>query len=237
MGNHARRRRSSKSNNLPVRTHQPPKLNTVTIVPKNVNQETYMLDLLSPSKDIVVGVGPAGTGKTMLAVQVAIKLFRDKTVDKIVVTRPVVSVDEDLGFLPGTLEEKMGPWTIPIIDVFKMYYCTNDIRSMLYEGIIEMAPLAYMRGRTFKKAMIVADEMQNATENQMKMLLTRIGDRSKIVVTGDLEQTDRPNRNGLSDFVDRLKQKQKSEKISMVHFNHRDVVRHKVVSEVLDLYN
>jgi len=195
------------------------------------------LDLLSPSKDIVVGVGPAGTGKTMLAVQVAIKLFRDKTVDKIVITRPVVSVDEDIGFLPGTLEEKMGPWTIPIIDVFKMYYCTNDIRSMLYEGIIEMAPLAYMRGRTFKKAMIVADEMQNATENQMKMLLTRIGDRSKIVVTGDLEQTDRPNRNGLSDFVDRLKQKQKSEKISMVNFNHRDVVRHKVVSEVLDLYN
>ena len=237
MGNHARRRRSSKSNNLPVRTHQPPKLNTVTIVPKNVNQETYMLDLLSPSEDIVVGVGPAGTGKTMLAVQVAIKLFRDKTVDKIVITRPVVSVDEDIGFLPGTLEEKMGPWTIPIIDVFKMYYCTNDIRSMLYEGIIEMAPLAYMRGRTFKKAMIVADEMQNATENQMKMLLTRIGDRSKIVVTGDLEQTDRPNRNGLSDFVDRLKQKQKSEKISMVNFNHRDVVRHKVVSEVLDLYN
>ena len=172
----------------------------------------------------------------MLAVQVAIKLFRDKTVDKIVITRPVVSVDEDIGFLPGTLEEKMGPWTIPIIDVFKMYYCTNDIRSMLYEGIIEIAPIAYMRGRTFKKAMIVADEMQNATENQMKMLLTRIGDRSKIVVTGDLEQTDRPNRNGLSDFVDRLKQKQKSEKISMVNFNHRDVVRHKVVSEVLDLY-
>ena len=204
MGKKAIKRRSNKSNTLPIRTYQSPKLNHVTIVPKNVNQESYMLDLLSPSKDIVIGVGPAGTGKTMLAVQVAIKLFREKVVDKIVITRPVVSVDEDIGFLPGTLEEKMAPWTIPIIDVFKMYYCTNDIRSMLYEGVVEMAPLAYMRGRTFKKSMIVADEMQNATENQMKMLLTRIGDRSKIVVTGDLEQTDRPNRNGLSDFVDRL---------------------------------
>lgn len=236
MGKKALKRRSNKTNNLPIRTHQSPTHNNVTIVPKNVNQESYMLDLLSPSKDIVVGVGPAGTGKTMLAVQVAIKLFREKVVDKIVITRPVVSVDEDIGFLPGTLEEKMAPWTIPIIDVFKMYYCTNDIRSMLYEGIVEMAPLAYMRGRTFKKSMIVADEMQNATENQMKMLLTRIGDRSKIVVTGDLDQTDRPSRNGLSDFVDRLKQKSKSDRISMVNFNHMDVVRHKVVNEVLDLY-
>ena len=236
MGKKALKRRSNKTNNLPIRTHQSPTHNNVTIVPKNVNQESYMLDLLSPSKDIVVGVGPAGTGKTMLAVQVAIKLFREKVVDKIVITRPVVSVDEDIGFLPGTLEEKMAPWTIPIIDVFKMYYCTNDIRSMLYEAIVEMAPLAYMRGRTFKKSMIVADEMQNATENQMKMLLTRIGDKSKIVVTGDLDQTDRPSRNGLSDFVDRLKQKRKSDRISMVNFNHMDVVRHKVVNEVLDLY-
>ena len=139
MGKKALKRRSNKTNNLPIRTHQSPTHNNVTIVPKNVNQESYMLDLLSPSKDIVVGVGPAGTGKTMLAVQVAIKLFREKVVDKIVITRPVVSVDEDIGFLPGTLEEKMAPWTIPIIDVFKMYYCTTDIRSMLYEGIVEMA--------------------------------------------------------------------------------------------------
>ena len=108
---------------------------------------------------------------------------------------------------------------------------------MLYEGIIEMAPLAYMRGRTFKHAIIIADEMQNASENQMKMLLTRIGDRSKIVVTGDLEQTDRPNRNGLSDFVHRLQHKKQSDRISMVAFNQRDVVRHRVVNEVLDIYN
>lgn len=235
MGNHARRRRSSKSNNLPVRTHQPPKLNTVTIVPKNVNQETYMLDLLSPSKDIVVGVGPAGTGKTMLAVQVAIKLFRDKTVDKIVITRPVVSVDEDIGFLPGTLEEKMAPWTIPIFDVFKLYFTTQDIRNMLYEGIIEISPLAFMRGRTFHNCYIVADEMQNASTNQMKMLLTRIGRHSKLAVTGDLHQTDRPKDNGLSDFIEKLN-KRASKLIDIVSFAKKDVLRHKAVQEVLDIY-
>jgi|SRR6056300_169856 phosphate starvation-inducible PhoH-like protein len=237
MGKKAIKRRSNKTNILPIHTNQPVKPSSVSIIPKNVNQETYMLDLLNPSRDIVIGVGPAGTGKTMLAVQVAIKLFKEKVVDKIIVTRPVVSVDEDIGFLPGTLEEKMAPWTIPIFDVFKMYYNTNDIRNMMYEGIIEMAPLAYMRGRTFKKSIIVADEMQNASANQMKMLLTRIGDRSKIVVTGDLEQTDRPNRNGLSDFVNRFPHKKQSDRISMVHFNYKDVVRHRVVSEVLDIYN
>lgn len=236
MGKKALKRRSNKSNVLPIRTYQPAKPTQVTIVPKNINQETYMLELLDPTKDIVISVGPAGTGKTMLAVQVAIKLFKEKIVDKIVVTRPVVSVDEDIGFLPGSLEEKMAPWTIPIFDVFKMYYSVNDVRNMLYEGIIEMAPLAFMRGRTFKRSLIIADEMQNATANQMKMLLTRIGDKSKIVVTGDLEQTDRPNRNGLSDFVDRLCQK-KSNRITLIKFDHNDVVRHKVVTEVLDIYN
>lgn len=236
MGKKAIKRRSNKTNILPIRTYQPVKPTQVTIVPKNINQETYMLELINPYKDIVIGVGPAGTGKTMLAVQVAIKLFKEKVVDKIVVTRPVVSVDEDIGFLPGSLEEKMAPWTIPIFDVFKMYYSANDVRNMLYEGVVEMAPLAYMRGRTFKKSMIVADEMQNASANQMKMLLTRIGDRSKIVVTGDLEQTDRPNRNGLSDFVDRLGDK-KSDRISLIKFDYKDVVRHRVVSEVLDIYN
>ena len=116
------------------------------------------------------------------------------------VTRPVVSVDEDLGFLPGTLEEKMAPWTIPIFDVFKLYFTTQDIRNMLYEGIIEISPLAFMRGRTFHNCYIVADEMQNASTNQMKMLLTRIGRHSKLAVTGDLHQTDRPKDNGLSEL-------------------------------------
>ena len=139
----------------------------VQILPRNKNQEHYMLKLLEPGKDIVFGIGPAGTGKTMLAVQVAVKLFKEGKVDRIVVTRPAVSADEDLGHLPGTLEEKMAPWTRPIFDVLREYFQAKEIQGMIAEGIIEISPLAYMRGRTFKKAFILADEMQNATPNQM----------------------------------------------------------------------
>ena len=222
-------------NTLPIKQFQPDNPKQVNIVPRNVTQESYLLKLLDPSKDIVFGVGPAGTGKTLIAVQVAIKMFKEKQVNKIVVTRPVVSVDEDLGFLPGTLEEKMAPWTIPIFDVFKLYFTTQDIRNMLYEGIIEISPLAFMRGRTFHNCDIVADEMQNASTNQMKMLLTRIGRHSKLAVTGDLHQTDRPKDNGLSDFIEKLN-KRASKLIDIVSFAKKDVLRHKAVQEVLDIY-
>jgi len=121
-------------------------------------------------------------------------------VEKIIVTRPAVSADEDLGFLPGTLEEKMAPWTRPIFDVFSGIFLCNEIENMIQEGIIEISPLAYMRGRTFKNAYIIADEMQNATPSQMKMLLTRIGENSKMAVTGDLAQADRLKDNGLLDL-------------------------------------
>ena len=222
-------------NTLPIKQFQPDKPKQVNIVPRNVTQESYLLKLLDPSKDIVFGVGPAGTGKTLIAVQVAIKMFKEKQVNKIVVTRPVVSVDEDLGFLPGTLEEKMAPWTLPIFDVFKFYFTTQDIRNMLYEGSIERSPRAFMRGRTFHNCYIVADEMQNASTNQMKMLLTRIGRHSKLAVTGDLHQTDRPKDNGLSDFIEKLN-KRASKLIDIVSFAKKDVLRHKAVQEVLDIY-
>ena len=124
----------------------------VSILPRNKNQESYVLKLLDDTKDIVFGIGPAGTGKTLLAVQVAVKLFKEGAVDKIIVTRPAVSVDEDLGFLPGTLEQKMVPWTRPIFDVLREYFDAKQIEGMIEEGIIEIAPLAYMRGRTFKKS-------------------------------------------------------------------------------------
>ena len=122
----------------------PNKHKDVKIIPRNKNQEDYMLKLLALKKDIVFGVGPAGTGKTLIAVQVAIKLFKEKAVDKIIVTRPVVSVDEDLGFLPGSLEEKMAPWTRPIFDVLREYFTAKEISGMIEEGIIEISPLAYM---------------------------------------------------------------------------------------------
>ena len=194
----AKRRYDSRNNIINFQTHTH---NNVQILPRNKNQETYMLKLLDARKDIVFGIGPAGTGKTLLAVQVAIKNFKEGLFDKIVITRPAVSVDEDLGFLPGKMEDKMAPWTRPIFDVFKEYYSPRDVENMVQDDIVEIAPLSYMRGRTFKKAFIVADEMQNATESQMKMLLTRIGEHSQMAVTGDLNQADRMSNNGLLDFV------------------------------------
>lgn len=211
------------------------KKNTVTILPRNLNQETYALRLLDKNTNIVFGVGPAGTGKTMLAVQVAIKMFKNKEIDKIIVTRPAVSVDEEIGHLPGTLEEKMAPWTIPIFDVFREYFNAYEIEGMLKEKIIEVAPLGFMRGRTFKNSFIVADECQLTTPNQMKMLLTRLGEGSYMAVTGDLKQADRGADNGLIDFL-HLVNNSESNYIDIVHFTPLDVERHEAVKDVLRIY-
>ena len=207
----------------------------VNILPRNRNQETYVLSLLNQEKDIVFGIGPAGTGKTLLAVQVAVKLFKEGAIDKIIVTRPAVSVDEDLGFLPGTLEDKMAPWTRPIFDVLRDYFNAREIEGMIAEGIIEIAPLAYMRGRTFKRSFILADEMQNATQNQMKMLLTRLGEHSMMAVTGDLAQADRLKDNGLINFTNLLESRG-SDSLDVVRFEQGDIERHKAVAEVLRVY-
>ena len=207
----------------------------VNILPRNRNQETYVLSLLNQQKDIVFGIGPAGTGKTLLAVQVAVKLFKEGAIDKIIVTRLAVSVDEDLGFLPGTLEDKMAPWTRPIFDVLRDYFNAKEIEGMIAEGIIEIAPLAYMRGRTFKRSFILADEMQNATQNQMKMLLTRLGEQSMMAVTGDLAQADRLKDNGLINFTNLLESRG-SDSLDVVRFEQGDIERHKAVAEVLRVY-
>ena len=161
-------------------------------------------------------------------------LFR--SIDKIVITRPAVSVDEQHGFLPGTLIEKMAPWTRPIFDVLEEYYSPKEITEMIEEGVIEVAPLAYMRGRTFKNAFILADEMQNATPAQAKMLMTRIGTNSKIVITGDVEQADRSNGdNGLLDLCERLAAASVAG-IAVCALENRDVQRHKIIGSVLKLY-
>ncbi len=226
-------RQHSFNNVVELNTYK--KQKNVTIIPRNRNQETYVLKLLDDTKDIVFGIGPAGTGKTLLAVQVAVKLFLEREIDKIIVTRPAVSVDEDLGFLPGTLEQKMAPWTRPIFDVLREYFQTKEIEGMIEEGIIEIAPLAYMRGRTFKNSFILADEMQNATPNQMKMLLTRLGEGSQMAVTGDLAQADRKADNGLINFTNLLA-KSNSTHLDIVHFAQGDIERHNAVKEVLQVY-
>lgn len=212
------------------------RLSSVEITPRNFHQDDLLGYLEDRNIDIVFAVGPAGTGKTMISTLAGIKGLKQGKIDKFIVTRPAVSVDEQHGFLPGTLQEKMAPWTRPIFDIFEEYYKTDQIEYMLKDNKIEIAPLAYMRGRTFKNAFIIADEMQNATDNQMKMLLTRIGDGSKLVVTGDLNQHDRGyESNGLKMFIDRLVSKG-SDRIKLVEFTSQDIERHPVVEEVLRLY-
>ena len=175
------------------------------IKPKNNNQKLYCQYLKDSNIKIVVGVGPAGSGKTLFACDTAIKELYKKNVNKIIITRPLISVDdENIGFLPGSITEKMDPWTRPIIDIFQEYIPLNEIKSLISSGKIEIAPLAYMRGRTFKNAIIIADEMQNSSPNQMLMITTRIGEGSKLIITGDLNQTDRDGLNGLSDFINKV---------------------------------
>lgn len=210
----------------------------IHLVPKSLNQEKY-IDLLNDSNKLIIfAAGPAGTGKTMLAVLAALKAYKEGEITKIVITRPAVGVDDEQhGFLPGTLNQKMEPWTRPIFDIIAEYYRPQEIAKMLDEQQIEIAPLAFMRGRSLKNAFIICDEMQNATVNQMKMVLTRLGENSRMVVTGDLRQTDRKfaNDNGLSDFISKLKQSN-SNSMASVEFEVKDVRRHPIVAEVLKLY-
>ena len=210
----------------------------VELIPKSLNQETYIDLLTDEAKLIIFATGPAGTGKTMLAVMAAIQAYQRGDCNKIVITRPAVGVDDEQhGFLPGDLNAKMAPWTRPIMDVFAEYYRPIEITKMLEEQIIEVSPLAFMRGRTFKNSWIIADEMQNATPSQMKMLLTRLGDNSKMVVTGDTQQADRKeNNNGLIDFKRLVSQYKECQYVAGVEFAGRDIHRHSAVVEILKIY-
>lgn len=204
--------------------------------PKTANQKTYVDYLGDESKKIVVGVGAAGSGKTLFACCQAVADLKRGAIQKIIMTRPVVSVEEDIGFLPGSLIHKMDPWTRPIFDILLEFYTQKDIDSMLHGGVIEISPLGYMRGRTFKRAFIIADEMQNSSPNQMLMLATRLGEESKMVVTGDLKQSDRGVDNGLADFVMRLKGSAGGNEFGFVELGVEDVQRSAIVAKVLDLY-
>jgi len=207
------------------------------MIPRSLAQEHYIDILTDENCPIAVTSGPAGTGKTYLAMLAAIRAYRTGQVEKIVLTRPAVGVDDERhGFLPGDLNAKMEPWTRPLFDVLKEYYNTKEITRMLDEEILEISPLAFMRGRTFKKSWIIADEMQNATPSQIKMLLTRLGEGSKIVVTGDVKQADRNNQqNGLLNF-DTITNGKEMTFIRTCRFTNKDIERHPAVAEVLSLY-
>ena len=216
---------------------RPTKKRNVALIPRTLAQEQYIAHLLNDSKNIVFAVGPAGTGKTMLAMLAAIKAYKEGQVERIILTRPAVGTDDERhGFLPGDINAKMEPWTRPLFDVLHEYYSPQETARMLDEQILEISPLAFMRGRNFKNAYIVADEAQNTTINQMKMLLTRLGENCKLVVTGDVEQTDIIRNNGLEHII-HVMNNRKTSLLGLVAFTQRDVQRSEVVKEVLSLYD
>ena len=217
--------------------------------PKSYNQQQYVKYLNDYKTKVLFAVGPAGTGKTMFACNTAIQELKGGNINKIILTRPVVPVEEDIGFLPGNINKKMDPWTRPIFDIFLEFFSQKDIDLMVCNNIIEIAPLAYMRGRTFKKAFVIADEMQNSSPNQMLMLTTRIGDGSKMVITGDLKQSDKGQNSGLSDFIIKYKLYERVVKarqnadnfynpsIRIIELNNTDIERSPVVVNILDIYS
>ena len=203
------------------------------IKPKTLGQKKY-IDKIS-NNTIVFGVGPAGTGKTYLAVAMAVKAFRAKEVNRIILTRPAVEAGEKLGFLPGDLQQKVDPYLRPLYDALFDMLGADNFQKYQEKGSIEVAPLAYMRGRTLDDSFIILDEAQNTTPEQMKMFLTRLGFNSKIVVTGDVTQIDLPDgkKSGLKEAVKILKG---VEDIETVRFSEKDVVRHRLVQDIIKAY-
>ncbi len=203
------------------------------VKPKTVGQRTYCDDIRKNT--ITIGVGPAGTGKTYLAVAMAVAAFRAQQVNRIILTRPAVEAGEKLGFLPGDLQQKVDPYLRPLYDALFDMLGSETYQRLLERGSIEVAPLAYMRGRTLDDSFIILDEAQNTTGEQMKMFLTRLGFNSKMVITGDITQIDLPDgkRSGLKDAIRILKG---VEDIAIFRFTEKDVVRHKLVQDIIKAY-
>lgn len=207
--------------------------NGKTIRIKNLGQKNYV-DAIKKN-DVVFGIGPAGTGKTFLAVVMAIAALKKGEVQKIVLTRPAVEAGENLGFLPGDLKEKVDPYLRPVYDVLYTVFGLEHTNRLMERGVIEIAPLAYMRGRTLEDSFVILDEAQNTTTAQMKMFLTRLGYNSKMIVNGDVTQIDLPNGQ-LSGLIHAQKVLDKISKIKFVSFQASDVVRHPVVAEIIEAY-
>lgn len=207
------------------------------LTPRNTKQARYMEVLKADKPDVIIATGSAGTGKTLLATHVGVHKLISNECKKIVITRPAVSVDEQHGFLPGNLEKKMEPWLRPIYDALLLHYPRSKIDNMIKDQVIEICPLAFMRGRTFDNTWIICDESQNTTPNQMLMVLTRIGKNSKVVITGDPNQYDRGfTNNGLSDLLQKLEYQHPQPWFEVVEFNEEDVERNPVIPHILHLY-
>lgn len=202
---------------------------------KNYGQRQYVQEIRH--KDLVFGIGPAGTGKTYLAVVMAVAALKNHEVDRLVLTRPAVEAGESLGFLPGDLKEKVDPYLRPIYDALNSILGAEHTERLIERGVIEIAPLAYMRGRTLDNAFVILDEAQNTTRAQMKMFLTRLGFGSKMVINGDRSQIDLPKGHKQSGLIDAEKVLKGLPHIGFVEFDAADVVRHPVVSEIIQAYD
>ena len=205
-----------------------------SVIPRSVRQKNYVRAL--KESDIIISAGPAGTGKTFLAVAVALTMLLDKKIDRIILSRPAVEAGERLGFLPGDMREKVDPYLRPLYDSLYDLLDFEKIQKKIEVGDIEIAPLAFMRGRTLKNSFAILDEAQNATDTQIKMFLTRIGENSKIVINGDPSQIDLPNKS-LSGLYRSKKLLGHLKEISVVDFDYKDVVRHPLVSKIVKAYS
>mgnify|MGYP001300668970 FL=1 len=205
-----------------------------TIYPKTKNQEVFLK--MMKSKDVVFAVGPAGTGKTYLAVAYAVSLFVEGKINRLILSRPAVEAGERLGFLPGDMKEKIDPYLRPLYDALYEMMPGEEIDRKMLNNLIEIAPLAFMRGRTLNKSFIILDEAQNTLSTQMKMFLTRLGQNSKMVITGDLSQKDLPDnaKSGMQDAMEKL---EKVNDIGFVHLNSSDVCRHTLVEKIINAYD
>ncbi|MFA9453964.1 MAG: PhoH family protein [Candidatus Aminicenantaceae bacterium] len=212
---------------------EPLTLSRKSVLPKSLNQQQYIEAI--KKHDMVFGIGPAGTGKTYLVMAMALKFLQDKEVSRIILTRPAVEAGEKLGFLPGDLQQKVNPYLRPLYDALFDLIHSDQAHNLIDRGIIEIAPLAYMRGRTLNSAFIIMDEAQNTTKEQMKMILTRPGFDSKLVVTADITQIDlpQPSKSGVLQAMEILTP---IPEISFVHFNEKDVVRHPLVQKIIKAY-
>jgi phosphate starvation-inducible PhoH-like protein len=207
--------------------------NGKSIKPRNAHQVELIEKMVA--NDLVFAIGPAGTGKTYIAIAMAIRALRKKAVRKIILSRPAVEAEEKLGFLPGDLKDKLDPYLQPLYDALRDMIPARKLEEYIKDGIIQIAPLAYMRGRTLSHAFVILDEAQNTTQNQMKMFLTRMGEGSKFVITGDVTQIDLPQRIK-SGLVESLKLLQNVNGIATIAFDQKDIIRHNLVRDIVNAY-